>query len=303
MTPAEEPPFESLPGRPMQLGSLEIRRLLPTKGRRLVGPWCFLDGYGPLAFERGKPMDVAPHPHIGLQTVTWLLQGEVLHRDSLETEAVARPGTLNLMTAGRGIAHSEETPLAHSGVLEGVQLWVALPDARRNDEPSFGRHAELPVVELRGGRATVILGEWLDRRSPGLALSPMVGADVSIDAGETLELPLERPFEHALVPLLGRGAVEGRPLAPEALAYAPPGRSGLRLSALGGPLRVLLLGGAPFGERVVMWWNFVARTPEEIDEARADWQAGRRFGPVRGYHGERIEAPELVGRPAAPPMS
>src|ERR1041385_5055314 len=150
--------LEAHPALRTNLGALEIRRALPRRGRRTVGPWCFLDRYGPLTFSDGRPMDVAPHPHIGIQTVTWLLDGEVLHNDSLGFEAMARPGAVNVMTAGRGIAHAEQTPEANRGRLDGVQLWVALPDASRHTAPSFDHVAEVPRLEMRGGAAQVFIG-------------------------------------------------------------------------------------------------------------------------------------------------
>ena len=232
-TTAPGPVLELLPGRSTLLGDLAIRRLLPARGRRLVGPWCFLDAFGPLSFAGGKPMDVPPHPHIGLQTVSWLLDGEVLHRDSLGFEATGRPGTLNLMTAGRGIAHSEETPPVHGGRLEGVQLWVALPDAHRQVEPSFEHHADLPSLDLDGGRATVFLGGLGGRRSPGRVFSPIVGADVAVESGARLDLPLEPSFEHAVLLLRGTGEVEGSALPPDTLVFLGAGRSRVALAAPG----------------------------------------------------------------------
>jgi len=295
--------LEPFPGRFALLGGLAIRRTLPARGRRLVGPWCFLDAFGPLTFAAGKPMDVPPHPHIGLQTVSWLLEGAVLHRDSLGSEALGRPGTLNLMTAGRGIAHSEETPEDHGGRLEGVQLWVALPGGHRHAEPSFEHHADLPALDLPGGRATVFRGALGGRRAPGRAFSPIIGADLAIEPGARVELPLEPSFEHAVFLLRGSGEVEGAGLLPDTLLFLGTGRSGLALAASAGPLRVLLIGGTPFAETVLMWWNFVARTPGEIEEARADWEAGRRFGEVRGYPGPRLDAPPFLARPVPPPRS
>jgi hypothetical protein len=288
--------LEAVPAREMALGGLAIRRLLPARGRRLVGAWCFLDAFGPLAFdERRKPMDVPPHPHLGLQTVSWLIDGEVLHKDSLGCEELAVPGTLNLMTSGRGIAHSEETPPRNAGRLEGVQLWVALPDADRFVAPAFEHHAQLPVVESRGLRATVILGSLAGARSPGRAFSPVVGADVVVERGAAGSLSLEPVFEHAVLLLRGAGLVAGAPLEPATLLYLGAGRAELPLRAApAAPLRFLLLGGAPFGETVLMWWNFVARTADEIREAREDWQAGRRFGEVGAYGGARLEAPPFV---------
>jgi redox-sensitive bicupin YhaK (pirin superfamily) len=291
------PTLQALPGRLTDLGGLAIRRLLPRSQRRLVGPWCFLDAYGPLSFRSGKPMDVAPHPHIGLQTVSWLLEGEVVHHDSLGLEATAVPGALNLMTAGSGIAHAEETPPRNVGRLRGVQLWVALPDASRSTTPAFESHRALPVVELGGGRATVIVGELAGARSPARAFSPIVGADVSGEAGRRLTLPLEPEFEHALVPLLGECRLDEQPLAIDTLYYLGCGRRELALVSERQPFRALLIGGAPFGETVLMWWNFVARTTEEVVAAREDWEAGRRFGEVRSYAGPRSAAPPFLARP------
>jgi redox-sensitive bicupin YhaK (pirin superfamily) len=262
-----------------------------------VGPWCFLDSYGPLSFSSGKPMDVAPHPHIGLQTVSWLLEGELLHNDSLGLTGPAGPGVLNLMTAGRGIAHSEETPAQNAGRLRGVQLWVALPGGRRETAPSFEQHTTPPVVELEGGRATLIMGVLDGVRSPAHAFSPIVGAEASAGPGCRLVLPLDPGFEHALVPLEGSCRLDGQALSIDTLYYLGCGRRELLLLTEREPLRTLLLGGAPFGETVLMWWNFVARTTEEIVAAREDWEAGRRFGEVGAYEGPRLAAPPFVARP------
>jgi redox-sensitive bicupin YhaK (pirin superfamily) len=295
--PTATPTLEALRGRLTDLGGLAIRRLLPRSRRRLVGPWCFLDSYGPLTFSSGKPMDVAPHPHIGLQTVSWLLDGEVLHKDSLGREGTAGPGVLNLMTAGDGIAHSEETPPQNVGRLAGLQLWVALPRGSRDTPPTFDQHRGLPTPELDGGRATVLLGELGGARSPARAFSPIVGADVAGDANRRLVLPLDPGFEHALVPLRGACSLDGRPLSVETLYYLGSGRRELALFSGPQPVRALLLGGAPFGETILMWWNFVARTTEEIVAARDDWEAGRRFGEVGAYAGPRLAAPPFVARP------
>jgi redox-sensitive bicupin YhaK (pirin superfamily) len=296
--PAASPTLEALPGRLTDLGGLAIRRLLPRSQRRLVGPWCFLDSYGPLRFSSGKPMDVAPHPHIGLQTVSWLLDGELLHNDSLGLEGAAGAEVLNLMTAGRGISHSEETPTRNSGRLRGLQLWVALPADARETEPAFEQHALLPAVEVEGGHATVIMGGLNGVRSPARSFSPVVGADLSAGADRRLVLPLDHGFEHALVPLQGAGRLEGQALSVDTLYYLGCGRRELVLESGREPFRGLFLGGAPFGETVLMWWNFVARTTEEPVAAREDWEAGRRFGEVRAYGGgPRIEAPPFVARP------
>jgi redox-sensitive bicupin YhaK (pirin superfamily) len=295
--PTTTPTFEALPGRLTDLGGLAIRRLLPRSKRRLVGPWCFLDAYGPITFAAGKPMDVAPHPHIGLQTVSWLLEGDVLHKDSLGREGAAGPGVLNLMTAGHGIAHSEETPPHNVGRLTGLQLWVALPEASRAIEPAFDQHRALPRLELDGGRTTVILGELGGVRSPAQAFSPIVGADVAGEPDRRLALPLDPGFEHALVLLRGAGSLDGQPLSVDTLYYLGSGRPELTLQSGPQPLRALLLGGAPFEETILMWWNFVAQTNDEIVAAREDWEAGRRFGEVAAYAGRRMAAPPFVARP------
>ena len=288
--------LEALPGRLTDVGGLAIRRLLPRRARRLVGPWCFLDSYGPVVFSSGKAMNVAPHPHIGLQTVSWLLEGELLHHDSLGHAGPASAGVLNLMTAGRGIAHSEETPQPNAGRLRGLQLWVALPGGDRETTPSFEQHRDLPVVELDGGHATVIIGDLGGARSPARAFSSMVGAEVTGGRGRSVVVPLARDFEHAVVLLDGDVSIDGAPLAVDTLYYLGVGRSELALAGRGGASRILLLGGAPFGETVLMWWNFVARSTEEIIAARDDWEAGRRFGEVRGYDGRRTSAPPFVPR-------
>jgi quercetin 2,3-dioxygenase len=294
--------MEIFPARTTDLGGMPVRRLVPTRGKRLVGPWCFLDLFGPVDFERDKPMDVAPHPHIGLQTVSWILDGEALHKDSLGSEAIARPGGLNLMTAGGGIAHSEETPPQHSSRLHGVQLWLALPDAHRNGAPAFDHYPERPHAESRGWRAIVFLGALAGVEAPGRTFSPLVGAELRLEPGRAV-VPLRGDFEHAVVPLDGATAFEGAPLARDTLHFLAAGEQELVLDARGAA-RVLLIGGAPFGETVLMWWNFVGRTTDEMIAAREDWQAGHRFGEVRRYAGPRLDAPAFTGRPVpANPMS
>ena len=294
--------LESFPNSEVRLGSLTVARALPVRGRRLVGPWCFLDRFGPLTFAGGKPMDVAPHPHIGLQTVTWLLDGEILHDDSLGSEAVARPGGVNVMTAGRGIAHAEQTPLENSGRLNGVQLWVALPNERRAIEPLFETFQRVPVVEQRGGVIQVFAGSIAGATSPARHYSEIVGVDLQIHAGETVELGLNPNYEHAVLVLNGDGRIGDRPLTERHIHYLGVGRSSATFGSYDGG-RLLLIGGEPFPEKVLMWWNFVARTPEEIADARADWEEHRRFGDVSAYRGPRLSAPSLVRFARPNPMS
>jgi hypothetical protein len=290
--------FQAIAAHQAQVGALTLRRALPRRDRRMVGPWCFLDRYGPLSFRDAKPMDVAPHPHIGIQTVSWLLAGEVLHRDSLGCEAMVRPGGVNLMTSGGGIAHSEETPREHSGRLSGVQLWIALPEVARHRDAAFEHHHELPRYDTRDGSATVVLGAIANARSPAGIFSPLVCADLDVRGAMTL--PLDATFEHALLVLDGEATFENERLVPDVLYYLGSGRDALALESRAA--RVLLFGGAPLVEPIVMWWNFVARTPEEIAAARDAWQRGERFGQVRGYDGPRLDAPPLH-RIAPPPAA
>ena len=281
------------PNREVTLGSLAISRALPIKDRRLVGPWCFLDRFGPLTFDAGKPMDVAPHPHIGLQTVTWLLQGEVLHNDSLGSESILRPGGVNVMTSGGGIAHAEETPRDHTGRLNGVQLWVALPDSHRHSAPTFGHVAEVPHIDLRGGGVPVFAGVLLGQTSPAVHFSGIVAADLQVHAGHELVVPLQPEFEHAVLVLSGDAMFADQVLEDRVLYYLGTTRSDAQFSSQHG-CRVLLIGGPPFPEQILMWWNFVARTQEEIAQARADWEGHTRFGDVVAYNGPRLTAPSLV---------
>lgn len=293
--------FEEHPGRETALGELTIWRALPARGRRLIGPWCFLDRYGPLSFGDGKPMDVAPHPHIGLQTVSWLLEGEVIHHDSIGGEGVARPGGVNVMTAGSGISHAEETPRQNVGRLNGLQLWVALPDAHRHIAPSFQPLSEVPKVEFRGGIAQVFMGAMENVVSPADLYSDGIGVDALVHRGETLTLPARAEREHGVMLLDGDADLDGQALALNTMVYLGTDRSELALRSSAGA-RVLLLGGVPFNEPVLMWWNFVARTPEEMAAARREWEEGDGFGSVP-YEGPRLHAPSLMKLAAPNPAS
>ena len=296
------PRLDAYAGRGVALGPMRVLRALPVKGRRLIGPWCFLDRFGPLTFSAGRPMDVAPHPHIGLQTVTWLLDGEVVHDDSLRNESLLTPGGVNVMTSGRAIAHAERTPRENSGRLNGVQLWTALPDAERHRDPGFQHVAEVPALDSRGGIVRVFSGSLAGAVSPAVHCSHLVGADLQVHRGETLTVPLQPDHEHALLILAGECTLDGFELAGETLFYLGMQRSELALRSRTGA-RVLLIGGPPFPETILMWWNFVARTPEEIRDARENWQARRRFGDVAAYAGPRLEAPELMRLARPNPVS
>ena len=234
-------------------------------------------------------MRVGPHPHTGLHTVTWLLEGTEVHTDSLGSEQPIRPGELNLMTAGHGIAHAEQTPRGPAGVTHGVQLWVAQPEATRHGPQRFEHHDELPSAGVGPLRVTTFVGAAAGVTSPVEVDSPLLGAQLSLDSGSA-SLPLDPGFEHALVVLEGRAAVDGEPLLPDVLARLPVGRHEVSLAA-DRPTTMLLLGGPPFEEQVLMWWNFVGRTREELAESVAQWNGGStRFGPVRSEL-DRIPSP------------
>jgi hypothetical protein len=271
---------------------MRVRRTLPQRHRSLIGAWCFVDHYGPDDVTATGGMSVAPHPHTGLQTVSWLVEGDVLHRDSLGSHQFVRPGQLNLMTAGIGISHSEESPPERSPVLHGVQLWVALPEHDRHVHPHFEHHAELPVLTDSGVAVTVIMGSLDGSTSAAQVYSPLVGAEVVLAAGAQTALPLRPEFEYALLTLIGTVIVDGAELAPGPLLYLGMGRIDLSLRA-DAPSRVLLLGGEPFDEQIVMWWNFVGRSHDEIVDFRTEWSDGDRFGDVRGYDGNPLPAPPL----------
>ncbi|MEV6329025.1 pirin family protein [Streptomyces sp. NPDC051909] len=288
-----EPVRELLSPRHVQLGeSTEVRRLLPNLGRRMVGAWAFVDHYGPDDIADEPGMQVPPHPHMGLQTVSWLHEGEVLHRDSTGSLQTIRPRELGLMTSGRAISHSEESPKSHARYLHGAQLWVALPDAHRDVEPHFQHHAELPQVAAPGLTATVILGELDGAASPGTTYTPLVGADLALAAGTEQRLPLDPDFEYAVLAMSGEAHVDDVPVLPGSMLYLGCGRTELPLRAIS-DAGLMLLGGEPFEEEIVMWWNFVGRTDEEIRVAREQWMTGDRFGDVVGYAGDRLDAPEV----------
>ena len=274
----------------------KVRRVLPSVKRRMVGPFIFLDQMGPEILGAGRGLDVAPHPHIGLATVTYLFEGELLHRDSLGTVQFIRPGEVNWMTAGGGIAHSERTPPESrrgESELFGIQSWVALPLQEEESAPEFAHHeaSELPVVEGDGKRVRLIAGSLYGARSPVRTLSEMFYADATLAPGAVLPLPPEHEERAVYV-------VEGElEVLPEQDVYTAgqllllrPGAEVLMRGASGKAARLMLLGGAPLEGRRHIWWNFVSSTPERIEQAKEDWRAGR-FAPVPGET-ERIPLPE-----------
>jgi redox-sensitive bicupin YhaK (pirin superfamily) len=236
-------------------------------------------------------VDIGPHPHMGLHTVTYLLDGQVLHRDSLGSEQVIKPGQVNLMTAGRGVVHAEEPTGHYRGTMQGVQLWVAQPDATRHGDADFDHLAELPETSVDGVEGTVLVGTFGDATTTARQDTPMVGAELRVPAGEA-ELPLDPAYEHVLVVLRGTLLVEGRLVERTRSAYLGIGRTTVGIASPEGA-RVLLLGGVPFGEELLMWWNFVGRSREEVAEASAEWEEGAdRFGRVATKLA-RVPAPPL----------
>ena len=270
---------ELIDGRRAQVGGMDVNRVLPRRGRRTVGAWCFVDQMGPGQVTDDEGLDVGPHPHIGLQTVTWLLEGAIVHHDSLGSEQVIRPGQLNLMTAGRGVAHSEETAGTYTGALHGVQLWVAQPAHTRDGEPAFEHHGELPRIELGNATATIIVGALEDAVSPARRDTDHVGVDLSLRAGRTT-VPIDEESEHGLLVLDGAVSVGPHRIERGTMGYLGLGRDEVPIDAAE-PSRALLIGGRPFPDELLMWWNYVARTRDEITAAHRAWLAADdRFGPV-----------------------
>ncbi|RCV87308.1 pirin family protein [Billgrantia montanilacus] len=274
--------------RTADVGGIPVNRVLPSRQRRLVGAWCFLDHAGPAVFKsESAGLRVGPHPHIGLQTFTWMIEGEVLHRDSLGSEQVIRPGQVNLMTAGRGISHTEES-VAGASHLHAAQLWIALPEASRNTEPRFDHYAELPRWQAQGVELTLLIGEFDGRLAPPLTFSPLVGLDLEASRAATIGLPLRDDFEYAVLPLDGELEIGGDRFVANELAYLGRGRDEVELSMSAGG-RAILIGGEPLGEEVLIWWNFVGHSKAEIAEAQRDWEAGsERFGSIPQWSGERL---------------
>jgi redox-sensitive bicupin YhaK (pirin superfamily) len=299
---------EILEPREVPLGGLRamnVRRTLPQRQRSLIGAWCFLDHYGPDRVDETGGMMVAPHPHIGLQTVSWLFGGAVEHRDSAGNHALVKPGELNLMTAGRGISHSEVSA-DETTELHGVQLWVALPAAYRDTEPAF-RHYAPPVVHGQRWDAQVFLGSMFGSESPVETFSPLVGAELILDGGARLVPETQDGFEYGVLVDFGLVRVNGEEVRQHQLAYVAPGEP-VEIEAAD-LSHLLLIGGQPLGEEIVMWWNFVGGDHDEVVRAREDWMSqitdnngtlqdsseiyDGRFGIVIGDHLPPIPAPAL----------
>ena len=278
--------------RVRDLGGFEVRRVLPAGERRMVGPFIFFDQMGPITFKAGTGMDVRPHPHIGLATVTYLFEGEIQHRDSLGHVQAIRPGEVNWMTAGRGIVHSERTPeilrMAPSPVF-GIQAWVALQRAKEEAEPSFVHHGAgaLPIIEGKGSRVRLMIGSLMGARSPVATCSEMVYADATLAAGARLAIPAEHE-ERAIYVVKGVIDLSSRSFGASQLLVLKRGVEAVVLAPQGA--RLLLLGGAPLDGTRHIWWNFVSSSQQRIEQAKADWKAGR-FPPVP-HETEFIPLPE-----------
>lgn len=294
---------EVLEPRDVPLGgprAMTVHRTLPQRARSLIGAWCFADHFGPDDVAATGGMDVPPHPHTGLQTVSWLFTGEIEHRDTIGNHAMVRPGELNLMTAGHGIAHTEvSTP--DTTILHGVQLWIALPAASADTTRDFAHYAP-PSVPAGDGTARVFLGELLGDRSPVSTFSPLVGAEITLPPGGSVTVATRGDFEYGV--LVDAGSIEIvdssiAPLQKSHLGYVGLGSSEISLVNHSADIgRIIFLGGEPLGEEIIMWWNFVGRTHDDIVAYREAWMAhSERFGQVQGYVGpiQHLPAPTLPG--------
>lgn len=287
--------IEKIVARQSTIGEgLVIRRALPSPGRRMIGAWCFLDHAGPMHYGPNEGLQVGPHPHIGLQTFTWMIEGQVMHRDSLGYEQIIRPRQVNLMTAGRGIVHAEDAVDNQPGKLHAAQLWIALPAAERHREPSFDHYPELPFVIQDNVCITILAGDYLGKTSPVKLYSPLLGLDITTSGHVETNLLLKPEFEHGALVLSGQATMAGERLTPGTLLYLGTQRDQLSLEC-DEECQILLLGGKPFQEDILVWWNFVARTQAEIEVAITQWNQGQFFGEVKGSPSSRLNAPSLAG--------
>ncbi|MEY1662693.1 pirin family protein [Isoalcanivorax beigongshangi] len=274
---------------------MRIRRLLPHTDKRMIGAWCFFDHAGPVDVSDGPGVRVGPHPHTGLQTFSWMVDGEILHRDSLGYKQLLTQGQVNLMTAGKGISHSEESPeiSARSATLQLAQFWIALPDDKRFIEPAFEHYATLPKWEQDGATITLLVGDWLGQQSPVAVHTPLLGADLTSQGATTLTLPLEPGFEYGIAVLTGSAQVDEHALEPGTLLYLGKDRSGFTLE-IKEASQIILIGGEPFGEDILLYWNFVARNADEVRGFIEQWEQGDQFGTVVGFEGASLKAPPLA---------
>ena len=273
------------------LGGFQVRRAVPSMDARMVGPFVFVDQFGPARLEVGQGMDVRPHPHICLSTVTWLFEGAIDHRDSLGTHSTIHPGTVNLMTAGSGIVHSERSPQSErdgGAAMYGMQTWLALPDDKEEIAPAFEAIDDLPRLDDSGARATIIMGELWGKRAPTTCYAETIYAEIALAAGGSVPIDGEAD-ERAVMLVGGEASLDGEALMLYSLYVLKPGEPMMLGSAKGG--KVMLMGGEAFPQRRHVWWNFVASSRERIEQAKEDWRAGR-FALVPGDTEEFIPLPD-----------
>lgn len=288
-TPKNNLDIQHIHARIKDVGGIPVARVLPTKQRRLIGAWCFLDHAGPTVFKGDSAgMRVAPHPHTALQTFTWMLEGEILHRDSLGYEQVIRPGQVNLMTAGKGISHSEDT-YGENRHLHAVQLWIALPEAVKDMPPRFDHYPILPKWSVGDIEYQLLIGEYDSYKAPTLSFSSLLGLDITTRNSHSLSLTLCPEFEYGIFVIEGDAIIDSQRSHHNELVYLGQGLSQVSLQ-LSANSHILLLGGEPLNESVLMWWNFIGRTKAEITAAVAEWNQGSpRFGKV--INDERTPTP------------
>lgn len=287
---AAAPVLERVTPHHTDVGGIQVNRVLPRRQRRLIGAWCFLDHIGPVS---GSEIDlhVGAHPHIGLQTFTWMMQGEIMHRDSLGTEQVIRPGQVNLMTAGRGIAHTEDS-VPGQDAIHAAQLWIALPREHADTTPRFDHYPDLPRWREQNMDMTLLIGSYANHTAPSKSFSPLVGVDLQVALTQQAKLSLRRDFEYGLLPLQGNWKIEGEVFAENELAYLGCGREWLTVETPAGG-RALLVGGAPMNDEVLIWWNFVSHSRSAIIQAQKDWEMDNksRFADVPGAQKRLVPPP------------
>ncbi len=288
--------IKRIPGRQAEIGEgMALLRFLPQRQQRMIGAWCFLDHAGPVEFAAGHGMRVGAHPHIGLQTFTWMLEGEVMHTDSLGNQQIIRPGQVNLMTAGYGISHTEDS-LPASQRLHAAQLWIALPPEFSAIAPAFAHHADIAVWQEQEVQLSLLVGEYGGRTSTCRVYSPLLALDLKAAQAQTIRLNLVPAFEYGVLVLKGSMQIENQTFDETELAYLPVGGQEVKLSLAAGT-QVLLIGGEPFAQPILMWWNFVGYSKHEIAQAQHQWEAGaERFGSVAKPDARRLVAPALLWR-------
>lgn len=283
--------IQDFPIRSAEIGKgTVIKRALPSRQKRMIGAWCFLDHAGPVTFPQGDGLDVGPHPHIGLQTFTWLIEGTMMHNDSIGSKQLIRPKQVNLMTAGHGISHTEVAPDTETK-MHAAQLWIALPDDKINMAPQFDHYPELPIAEQDDVEFTVLVGEFMNTTSPVKVHTELVGVDFYAKDSTTTRIPLNPKFEYGFLALEGEAVINGHELNNDNMVVLEPGISQIDVQLHKGS-RLLLIGGEPFESPILLWWNFVGRTQEELKQATEQWiNQDARFGSIPEYDGPRLEAP------------